>query len=95
MVGTNAQYVKETVLTDEGEFLTVIGGASSDTYECCGGWHNDGQVDHAIVDGSCYNGLRCGGAVHVAHLVSYASWDFSARPSSFPPTTAKPADIGL
>lgn len=76
MSGTSGQYIKETVLTDNGELPTVIGGAS-DTYKCCGGWYNASQVDHAVVDGSCDGGLLCGGAVSVGSLVS-------AAPGAFP-----------
>ena len=94
MSGTSGQYIKETVLTDNGELPTVIGGAS-DTYKCCGGWYNASQVDHAIVGGSCDNGLLCGGAVDVGDLVSSAYWHISARAYSKTPTTAKPEEIGL
>lgn len=92
MSGTSGQYIKETVLTDNGELPTVIGGAS-DTYKCCGGWYNASQVDHALVDGDCTVGLLCGGAVAVNNLVSYAYWDFSARTYSKTPTTAQPSDL--
>lgn len=94
MSGTTATYIKKTVLTDNGELPTVLGG-SSDSYECCGGWYNASQVDHAIVDGGCNGGLLCGGAVIVNGLASDAGWAISARPYSLPPTTAKPEDIGL
>ena len=92
MSGTSGGYIKETVLTDNGEIPTVIGGAS-DTYKCCGGWYNASQVDHALVDGYCGDGLLCGGAVTVSNLVSSASWSISARPYSKTPTTALPSDI--
>ena len=92
MSGTSGQYIKETVLTDNGELPTVIGGAS-DTYKCCGGWYNASQVDHALVDGYCHNGLLCGGAVYVNDLVSYAAWTISARTYSKTPTTAQPSDL--
>lgn len=92
MSGTSGGYIKETVVDDNGEIPTVIGGAS-DTYKCCGGWYNASQVDHAIVDGSCYHGLLCGGAVIVNNLVSYAYWNVSARAYSKTPTTAQPSDI--
>lgn len=92
MTGTSGQYVKETLLDDFGEVPTVIGG-SSDTYECFGGWYNASQVDHAFVDGSCDDGLLCGGAVNVYGLVSYARWGFSARAYSKTPTTAKASDL--
>ena len=92
MSGTSGQYIKETVLTDNGELPTVIGGAS-DTYKCCGGWHNASQVDHALVDGHCHGGLLCGGAVHVNGLVSDAYWSVSARAYSKTPTTAQPSDL--
>ena len=92
MSGTSGQYIKETVLTDNGELPTVIGGAS-DTYKCCGGWYNASQVDHAIVDGSCAHGLLCGGAVAVGNLVSSAGWLVSARAYSKTPTTAQPSDF--
>lgn len=92
MSGTSGSYIKETVVDDNGEIPTVLGG-SSDTYKCCGGWYNASQVDHAIVDGSCYYGLLCGGAVHVNNLVSSSNWAISARPYSKTPTTAQPSDI--
>lgn len=92
MSGTSGQYIKETVLSDNGELPTVIGGAS-DTYKCCGGWYNASQVDHAVVDGHCGNGLLCGGAVSVNYLVSVARWGISARSYSKTPTTAQPSDI--
>ena len=92
MSGTSGGYIKETVLTDNGEIPTVIGGAS-DTYKCCGGWYNASQVDHALVGGDCAYGLLCGGAVTVGNLVSAANWNVSARPYSKTPTTALPSDI--
>lgn len=92
MSGENAKYIKETILTDNGELPTVIGGAS-DTYKCYGGWHNASQINHVIVDGSCANGLLCGGAVNVNNPISHIDWNFSARPYSKTPTTAILSDI--
>lgn len=92
MSGTTGTYIKETVVDDNGEIPTVLGG-SSDTYKCCGGWYNATQVDHAIVDGSCNAGLLCGGAVVVYYLASFAHWHISARTYSKTPTTAQPSDI--
>lgn len=92
MSGTSGTYIKETVVDDNGEIPTTLGG-SSDTYKCCGGWYNASQVDHAIVGGGCAHGLLCGGAVFVYSLVSYSYWNISARPYSKTPTTAQPSDI--
>ena len=92
MSGTSGGYIKKQVMTKQGCFPTELGG-SSDTYYCCGGWYNAGQVDHAFVDGSCYNSLLCGGAVGVNSLVSAAYWAFSARPYCKTPTTATASDI--
>lgn len=92
--GTNGGYIKETVLTDNGEFPTVIGGAS-DTYKCCSCNYNASQVDHALVESHCNGGLGCGGAVCVANLVSDKDWRISARAYSKTPTTVKSEDIGL
>lgn len=90
--GTSGSYIKEGVLTEYGEMPTTLGG-SSDTYYCCGGWYNASQVDHAIVDGSCCNGLLCGGAVYLYNAVSYSGWAISARAYSKTPTTAQASDI--
>lgn len=92
MSGGSGTYIKESVLTDAGEFPTKLDG-SSDTYYCCGGWYNASQIDHAFVDGSCNGGLLCGGAVHVDYLVSLSNWNVSARPYCKAPTTAKASDI--
>ena len=92
MSGTSGGYIKKQVMTKQGCFPTELGG-SSDTYYCCGGWYNAGQVDHAFVDGSCDISLLCGGAVHVSFLVSDASWNLSARPYCKTPTTATASDI--
>ena len=78
MSGTSGSYIKETLLDDFGEVPVILDG-SSDTYECDGGWYNAGQVDHAVVDGGCGNGLLCGGAVNVNNLVSNSNWNISAR----------------
>lgn len=92
MSGTSGGYIKETVVNDDGEIPTVLGG-SGDTYKCCGGWYNASQVDHAIVGGCCTYGLLCGGAVAVYNLVSNAGWNVSARSYLKTPTTAQPSDI--
>lgn len=92
MSGTNGTYIKETVVDDNGEIPTTLGG-SSDTYKCCGGWYNASQVDHALVDGGCNDGLLCGGAVGVDYAVSTSYWNVSARAYSKTPTTAQASDI--
>ncbi|NLG04855.1 MAG: hypothetical protein GX567_13645 [Clostridia bacterium] len=79
MSGTSGNYISASTMTDDGEFPTALSG-SSDTYYCCGGWYNAGQVDHAIVGGGCNDGLKCGGAVNVSNLVSASYWSISARP---------------
>ena len=83
MSGTSGGYIKKQVMTKQGCFPTELGG-SSDTYYCCGGWYNAGQVDHALVGG---------GAVSVSNLVSYTYWNVSARPYCKTPTTATASDI--
>ena len=92
MSGTSGSYIKETLLDDFGEVPVILDG-SSDTCECDGGWYNAGQIDHAIVGGSCSHGLLCGGAVYVSSLVSNSYWDISARAYSKTPTTAQASDI--
>lgn len=92
MSGTSGGYIKTQVMTKQGCFPTELGG-SSDTYYCCGGWYNAGQVDHALVGGGCDSSLLCGGAVRVNSLVSSAAWSFSARPYCKTPTTATASDI--
>lgn len=92
MSGTSGGYIKTQVMTKQGCFPTELGG-SSDTYYCCGGWYNAGQVDHALVGGGCGASLLCGGAVAVGSLVSVASWGLSARPYCKTPTTATASDI--
>lgn len=94
MSGSVGAYIKETALTEYGELPTVLGG-SSDTYKCCGGWPNSSQTNHALVDGSCKNGLACGGAVYLYDRSVVPNKVFSVRPYAIPPLTAKLEDIGL
>lgn len=92
MSGTSGGYITKMVTIDSGQIPTVLGGSSDKNY-CCGGWYNASQVDHAIVDGACNDGLLCGGAVDVSGAVGGAGWNVSARPYCKAPISAQASDL--
>ena len=78
MGGTSGGFISATKMTDQGRLPVVMSGSET-TYTCDGGWYNAGQVDYAIVGGTCADGLLVGGsAVGLYGLVSNTAWYIGA-----------------
>ena len=85
--GTSGGYISKCTANEYGIFPHVFSGSSS-TYECDGGWFNNGQVNYALVGGSCGAGLVVGAFASSLNTVASCSvWDFGASLSCKPPLT--------
>jgi len=79
--GTSGGYISKCTGNQYGIFPHVVSGSSS-TFECDGMWFNNGQIDYALVGGSCFNGLLTGLFCSYLHsLPSNTTWDIGASTS--------------
>lgn len=93
IMGSSGGYVKETFVTRElGEVPYNLGGSSS-TYKSCAVWYKDGSLCHAAIDGSCADGLKCGGSAYLEIPLSTSVWHVTARPYCKAPLTAQFSDL--
>ena len=85
--GTSGGYISKCTANEYGIFPHVFSGSSS-TYECDGGWFNNGQVNYALGGGNCYYGLLVGAfASNLHNAASISSWNIGASLSCKPPLT--------
>lgn len=83
--GTSGGYISKCTANEYGIFPHVFSGSSS-TYECDGGWFNNGQVNYALVGGGCNHGLIVGAFASTLHNApSLSDWSIGASLSCKPP----------
>lgn len=83
--GTSGGYISKCVGNEYGIFPQVASGSSS-TFECDGFWYNNGQINYALVGGSCADGLLVGAfASGLNYAPSGSDWHFGASLSCKPP----------
>lgn len=83
--GTSGGYISKCTANQYGIFPHVFSGSST-TFECDGGWYNNGQIDYALVGGSCGDGLLVGAfASRLNDAPSYSYWSLGASLSCKPP----------
>ena len=88
MGGTSGGYIRESVSDWFGRIPKTMDGSSS-TYQCDGGWFNNGATTYALVGGSCNDGSKCGPwALYLTNGPGTANWNFGASLSFEQPSAA-------
>lgn len=82
--GTSGGYVNKVRFTDNGMISKQVSGSAT-TYYCDGSWFNNGQIDVALVGGSCSYGVLCGAlCCNLGTPSSTTAWHFGAALSCKP-----------